>query len=128
MKSTTIQNCSNVLTGDVTCVYGYVVETKDKSPSLRHSESIELKKLDSSIECIGYILPVIFDFKGMRHNEFLSQGLMINKNYRLRILCHVRKVIRQKHPDFWHYNLWQLHHDNAPAHTFSFVHKFLTKP
>jgi histone-lysine N-methyltransferase SETMAR len=39
----------------------------------------------------------------------------------------LRDAVRRKHHELWQSGVWWLHHDNAPAHKFLSVKKFLTK-
>lgn len=64
---------------------------------------------------------------GVVHSEFLPDGEMVNKEYYLSVMRHLRESIRRKWPDLRKDNSWSLHHDNAPSHTSISVRKFLAK-
>ena len=60
---------------------------------------------------------VFFDYRGVVHQEFLSYGCTVNKEYYLEVMHRLREAIRRKRPELWKNNSWLLHHDNAPALT-----------
>ena len=41
--------------------------------------------------------------------------------------CHLCNTVRRKRPDLWAAETWQLHHDNAPAHSLHLIQSFLAK-
>ena len=61
------------------------------------------------------------------HYEFLPQGLTVNKEYYLEVICRLREAIRKKCPELWKNNSWLLHQGNAPAHSSLLVRNFLAK-
>jgi hypothetical protein len=54
-------------------------------------------------------------------------GQTVNKEYYQQVLCHLRDAVRRKRPELWEAHNWQLHHDNAPAHSSHLIPAFLTK-
>jgi hypothetical protein len=51
----------------------------------------------------------------------------INKECYLEVLRRLRDAMRRKRPDLWAAGTWQLHHDNAPAHSSQLIQTFLAK-
>ena len=116
-----------VITGDETWVYGYDIETKVQSSQWKLPEEPRPKKARQVRSNVKVMLTVFFDFNGVVYHEFLPPGRTVNKEYYLEVLRRLREAIRRKRPDLWRNNSWQLHHDNAPAHTSLLVREFLTK-
>ena len=73
------------------------------------------------------MLTIFFDSRGVVHHENAPQGQNINKEYYLEVLCHLLDAVRRKRPNLWVAGTWQLHHDNAPAHSLQLIQTFLTK-
>jgi hypothetical protein len=76
---------------------------------------------------VKVILTVFFDSRGVVHHEYAPQGQNINKEYYLEVFCHLCDAVRRKRPDLWAAGMWQLHHDNAPAHSSQLIETFLAK-
>jgi hypothetical protein len=49
------------------------------------------------------------------------------KEYYLEIICHLCDAVQCKRTDLWSSHNWQLHHDNALAHSSHLIHSFLGK-
>ena len=45
------------------------------------------------------------------------QRFYVDKKYYFEILRRLRDAVRKKRPDMWTGKNWQLHYDNAPAHS-----------
>ena len=60
-------------------------------------------------------------------HEFLPLGAVVNLEYYLGILCHLREAIHRKQPNLLEDNLWKLDHDNAPTHMSLLVQEFFAK-
>ena len=73
------------------------------------------------------MLTVFFDSRGVVYHEYAPQGQNINKEYYLGVLRRLRDAVRRKRPDLWAAGTWQLHHDNAPAHSSQLIQIFLAK-
>jgi len=73
------------------------------------------------------MLTVFFDSRGVMHHEYAPQGQNINKEYYLEVLRHLHDAVRRKRQDLWAAGTWQLHHDNAPAHSSQLIQTFLAK-
>jgi len=56
-----------------------------------------------------------------------TTGQTVTKQYYEGVLCHLRNAVRRKRPDPWAAETWQLHHDNAPAHSSHLIQGFLAK-
>ena len=76
---------------------------------------------------VKVMLTVLFDSRGVVNHEYLPQGQKINKEYNLEVLRRLRDAVRCKKPDLWAGGTWQLHHDNAPAHSSQLIQTFLAK-
>jgi transposase len=52
---------------------------------------------------------------------------VINKEYYLEVIRHLRDAVRRKRQDLWASHNWKMHHDNAPAHSSHLIQSFLAK-
>jgi histone-lysine N-methyltransferase SETMAR len=59
------------------------------------------------------------------HYECVPTGKTVNQVYYLEVMETLREKVRRKRPERFANNLWNLHHDNAPAHTALTVREFL---
>ena len=116
-----------VIIGDESWVYRYDPETKVQSSQWKHSTSPRPKKARQVRRNIKVMLIVFFDSCGVMHHEYAPQGQNINKEYYLEVLRCLRDAVRHKRPDLWASGMWQLHHDNAPAHSSQLIRMFLVK-
>jgi hypothetical protein len=73
------------------------------------------------------LLTVFFDYCGIVHHSYAPEGQTINKKYYLEVICHLCDAVRCKRLDLWASRKWQLHHDNAPAHSSHLIDSFLAK-
>jgi histone-lysine N-methyltransferase SETMAR len=76
---------------------------------------------------VKVILTVFFDYRGVVHHEYAPLGQTVNKEYYQEVLRHLRDAVRRKRPELWDARNWQLHHDNAPAHSSHLIQGFLAK-
>jgi hypothetical protein len=67
---------------------------------------------------------IIVDVEG---TLYAPQGRTVTKDYYEGVLCRLRNALRRKRPDLWAAKSWQLHHDNAPAHSSHLIQGFLAK-
>jgi hypothetical protein len=70
---------------------------------------------------------VFFDYRGIVNHSYTPAGQIINKEYYLEVILHLRDAIWCKRTDLWASHNWQLHHDNAPAHSSHLIQSFLAK-
>jgi len=73
------------------------------------------------------MLIVFFDWKGIVHHEFVPRGEIVNKEFYLKVMKHLREAVRRKRPEAWTNKTWMLHHNNAPAHASLLIREFLAK-
>ena len=73
---------------------------------------------------VKVLLTVFLDFRGAVHHKYAPQGQTVTKQYYEGVLCHLRNGVRRKRPDLWAEETWQLHHDNAPAHSSHLIQGF----
>jgi hypothetical protein len=66
---------------------------------------------------VKVLLTVFFDYRGIVHHSYAPEGQTVNKECYLELIRHLRDAVRRKSPDLWASRNWQLHHDNAPAHS-----------
>lgn len=116
-----------IITGDESWVYGYDPETKTQSSQWKTATSPRPKKARQVRSSVKVMLTVFFDHKGVVHHEYAPQGQTITKQYYVQVLTRLRDAVRRKRPDLWASSAWQLHHDNAPAHSSHLVQAFLAK-
>jgi len=70
------------------------------------------------------MLTVFFDSCGVMHHEYAPQGQNVTKEYYEGVLCRFHNAVQRKRPDLWAAKTWQLHHDNAPAHSSHLIQGF----
>src|SRR5215469_956222 len=73
------------------------------------------------------MLTVFFDIRGFVHYEYSPEGQKVTKEYYQDVLRRLRDAVWRKRPDMWKAKNWQLHHDNAPAHSSHLIQIFLAK-
>jgi hypothetical protein len=76
---------------------------------------------------VKVLLTVFFDYRGIMYHSYAPEGQTFNKDYYLEVIHHLRYAVRRKRPDLWASHNWQLHHDNAPAHSPHLIQSFLAK-
>jgi len=108
---------NTVITSDESWGYGYDPETKVQSSQWKHS-SPRPKKAQQVRSNVKDLLTVFLNSRGVVHHEYAPQGQTVTKEYYEGVLCRLRNAVRRKRPDLWAAETWQLHHDNAPAHSF----------
>jgi histone-lysine N-methyltransferase SETMAR len=116
-----------VITGDDAWIYEYDPETKVHLSQWKHSTSLRPKKARQVRNNIKVMLFVFFDSYVVVHYEYVPQGQNINKEYYLEVLCCLHDAVRCKRLELWVAGTWQLHHDNAPAHSLHLIQTFLVK-
>ena len=115
------------ITGDETWVYGYDTETKFQSSQWKHPESPCPKKAREVRSNVKVMLTCFFDSRGFVHHEYAPEDQIIDKEYHQKVLRRLREAVRRKRPNMRVANNFQLHHDNAPAHSAHVIHAFLAK-
>jgi hypothetical protein len=115
-----------VITGGETRVYGYDLETKVQSSQWKHSSLPRPKNAQWVQSKVKMLLTVFSDYRGIVHHSYAPEGQTINKEYYLEVISH-HDAVRRKRPDLWASRNWQLHHDNAPAHSSHLIESFLAK-
>ena len=116
-----------IITSDETWVYGYDPETKFQSSQWKHSESPRPKKAWQVCSNVKVLLTCFFDSRDIMHHKYAPEGQTINKEYYLQVLCCLREAVQRKQPDMQAAKNFQLHHDNALAHSAHVIHAFLAK-
>jgi transposase len=76
---------------------------------------------------VKVLLTIFFDYRGILHHSYAPEGQTINKEYYLKVIRHLRDAVRRNRLDLWASRNWQLHHDNAPAHSSHLIQSFLVK-
>jgi hypothetical protein len=61
------------------------------------------------------------------HHEYAPEGQTVNKQYYQEVLHRLCDSVWRKRPDLWESCNWQLHLDNAPAHSSHLIQDFLAK-
>jgi transposase len=116
-----------MITGDEMWVYGYDLEMKVQSLQWKHSSSPRPKKAQRVRSKVKVLLTVFFDYRGIVHHSYAPEGETINKEYHLEVICHLPDAHWHKRPTLWASRNWQLHHDNALAHSSHLIQSFLAK-
>jgi hypothetical protein len=70
------------------------------------------------------MLTILFDIKGIVHNEFVLADKTFNSAYYCDILRQLHEIVRRLRPELWQQNNRLLHHDNAPFHISFFIREF----
>ena len=115
----------NVITGDETWIFVYVLKKKDKVRNDTHLHHHVRKKAIMSKSKIKSMLICFSDSQGIVHTEFVPQGQTVNQFYYREILERLRKRAVRVQPSIA--NNWMLHHDNAFCHMAISVIEFLAK-
>jgi hypothetical protein len=76
---------------------------------------------------VKVLLTVFLDYCGIVRHSYAPEAQAINKEYYLEVIRHLRNAVRRKRPNLWASRNWQLHHDNAPAHSSHLIKSFLAK-
>jgi len=118
---------NTMITGEESWVYGYDPETKAQSSQWKHSSSPRSKKARQVRSNFKVLLTVFLDSRRVVHHKYAPQGQTVTKQYHKGVLCRLRNAVRCKRPDLWAAETWQLHHDNAPAHSSHLIQGFLAK-
>jgi hypothetical protein len=61
------------------------------------------------------------------HHSYAPEDQTINTEYYLKVIYHLRDAVQRKRLHLWASRNWQLHHDNATAHSSHLIHSFLAK-
>jgi hypothetical protein len=116
-----------VNTGDETWVHGYDLEMKVQLLQWKHSSFLRPKEAQWVRSKVKVLLIVFFDYRRIVNHSYAPEGHTINKEYYLEVIRHLCDAVRSKRPDLWASRNWQLHHDNAPAHSSHLINSFLAK-
>ena len=100
---------------------------KRRSSQWKHPDSPRPKKARQTPSKMKVMLTVFFDIRGIVRHEYAPEGQTVTKEYYQDVLRRLRDAVRRKRPDMWTAKNWQLHHDNAPAHSSHLIQHFLTK-
>jgi hypothetical protein len=76
---------------------------------------------------VKVLLTVFFDYCRIVHHSCAPEGQTINKEYYLEVIHHLCDAVSRRRPDLWASHIWQLHHDNASAHSSHLIQSFLAK-
>ena len=85
------------------------------------------KKARQVFSNVKVMLTCFFDSRGIVHHECAPKDQTINKKYCLKVLRRLCDAVGRKRPHMWTGRNWQLHHDNAPAHSTHVIKGFSTK-
>ena len=85
------------------------------------------KKAQQVRSKVKLMLTCFFDSHGIVHHEYAPEGQTISKEYYQQVLRRLREAVQRKRLDMWAAKNFQLHHDNAPAHSAHVIHAFLAK-
>jgi hypothetical protein len=90
-----------VITGDEMWVYGYDLETKVQSSQWKHSSSPRPQKAQQVRSKVKVLMTVFFDYRGIVHHSYTSEGQNINKEYYREVIRHLCDAVQRKRPDLW---------------------------
>jgi hypothetical protein len=114
-----------VITGDETWVYGHDSEAQVQSSQWKNSSCPRHKEAQRVQSKVKVLLAVFCDYRGIVYHSYASESQTVNKEYYLEVIRHLRDADWCKRPDLWASRNWQLHHDNAPAHSSHLIQSFL---
>jgi hypothetical protein len=103
------------------------VKTIHKIQQAFGDDAMSISRIKKWFSRFRVMLTVLFDVRGVVHHEYASQGTTITKEYYQEVLHRLCDSVRRKQPDLWAATTWQLHHDNAPAHSLHLIQTFLAK-
>ena len=106
----------NVITCDETWIFQYDPETKRRSMHWESPQSPRKKKARISKSKFKAMMIVFFDILGVIYIDWVPEGQTVNQVYYKNVLTTLRERVGRRRPDMWTNALWNLHHDNAPAH------------
>ena len=116
-----------IITGDESWIYGYNLETKAPATVWPFPLSPRPKKARYVRSKTKVLLTVFFDKEGVVHHEYAPEGQTVTEQYYLEVMHRLRDAVRCKRHDMWFTGQWQIHHDNAPAHSAQPVQQFLAE-
>ena len=90
-----------VITGDVSWLYDYDIETKAQSSQWKCPEETRPKKVLQVQSNVKVLLTVFYDCNDMVHHEFLPQGRTVNREYYLEVMSRLREANCQKRLELW---------------------------
>ena len=73
------------------------------------------------------MLVIFFDWQGVIHNEFVSEGEIINAVYYKGVMERLLNRIRRVRLGMCESGDWFLLHDNSPSRTMTIIKKFLAQ-
>ena len=85
-----------IITGDISWVYGYGIETRAQSSQWKHPEAPRPNKAHQVRSNVKVLLTVFFDCNGVVHHEFLPQGRTVNRECYLEVMRRLCEAIPQK--------------------------------
>ena len=85
-----------------------IQKTTDQSSEYSLKGEAKPKRSHQSRSKIKVMLTVFFDYRGVVHYKFLPTGQIVNKEYYLSVMRHLREAIRKKRPELWTNNSWIL--------------------
>ena len=116
-----------IVTGDETWCSAYGPTAKRQSTAWVGETSPRPKKLRFQKSRVKTMLVVFFDWQGVIHKEFVSEGQTINAvNYK-GVMERLVNRIQRVRPGMCESGDWLLLHDNASSHNATIVKQFLAK-
>ena len=85
------------------------------------------KKARQVCSNVKVLLTIFLDSCGVVRHEYAPQGQKVTKQYYEGVLCCLCNAVWRKQLFLWAAGTWQLHHDNAPAHSSHLIQGFLAK-
>lgn len=118
---------NTVITEGESWLYRYDPETKALSSQWKHPMFPRLKTTLQVWSKTKVMLTVFFDIHGIVHHEYKPKGQTVTKEYYQQVLKQLCDAIHCKRWDPWMAKNWQLHHENALAHSLHLIQNFLAK-
>ena len=113
-----------IVTGNETC-FAYDLTTKRQSTAWVGETSPQPKKLQFQKSHVGTMLVVFFDWQGVIHKEFVSEGETINAVYYKVVMERLLNRIRRVKPGMCESGDWFLLHNNTLSHNTTIIKQFL---
>jgi len=91
-----VQFLKNIVTGDMSWIYGYDPETKQQLSQWKGPTSPRPKKGHQVRSKTKVMLMAFFDSEGIVHHEYAPNGQTINKEFYVEVLRHLHESVHRK--------------------------------
>ncbi len=115
-----------IVAADESWICAYDPESKEAARQWMDPDQPKPTKVRLDRFSVKIMLVAFIDREGVVHQEFVPNGMGIDRHMYLAILARFREAVRRKRPHLWHNpDSWRLLHDGAPTHIARDVVQFL---